>query len=80
MQNTAIKINYPYPGPTQRDIQKSLYQSRQRAKARRRKTYIIKQRLLGLLLVVISISALFVIMEGSFIVPALIGLVFCFYK
>lgn len=80
MPSTAIKINYPYPEPAQNEIQKSLYQSRQRAKARRRKAYIIKQRLLGLLLVVISISALFITTEGSFIMSAVIGLGFCFYK
>ncbi|WP_143323065.1 hypothetical protein [Clostridium sp. HBUAS56010] len=80
MQSTAIKINYPYSEPMQHDIQKSLYQSRQKAKARRRKVYIIKQRLLGLLLVVISILALFITMEGSFIMSAVIGLGFCIYK
>lgn len=80
MQSTAVKINYPYPEPTQHDIQKSLHQSMQKTRARRRKTYIIKQRLLGLLLIGISISALFITMEGSFIMSALIGLGFCFYR
>ena len=80
MQSTAIKISYPYPEPTQHDIQKSLHQSRQKTRARRRKAYIIKHRLLGLLLVVISILALFITMEGSFIMSAVIGLGFCFYK
>ena len=80
MQSTAVKFNYPYPEPSQNDIQKLLYQSRQKAKARRHKTHIIKQRLLGFLLVVISILALFITMEGSFIMSALIGLGFCFYK
>ena len=78
MQSTAIKINYPEP--SQNDIQKSLHQSRQKARARRRKVYILKQRSLGLLLVVISILALFITMEGSFIMSAVIGLGFCFYK